>query len=55
MNDAERFFANVGTKLENIVSAPSKLLNSITNALDSPFLLYAVLGLGGILVIKIIK
>ena len=55
MNDAERFFANVGNKLEGIVTAPTKLLNSITNALDNPILLYAILGLGGILAIKLIK
>lgn len=55
MGDVERFFKDVGYKLQDAITAPTKLINSISNALDSPLLLYAMIGLGGILLIKFIK
>jgi hypothetical protein len=55
MNDAEKFFKNVGSKIETIAMGPSKLLNSITNALDNPLFLYGALGIGAIIAFNMVK
>ena len=55
MSNPEQFFKDVGYKLQDMATAPSRLINSLVKALESPTIFYAICGIGGIFVLKFMK
>ena len=55
MSNPEQFFKDVGYKLQDMATAPTRLINSLVKALESPTVFYALCGIGGIFVLKFMK